>query len=303
MHLLANWPNLLQSGEFYSFLCALVWAVAVIMFKLSGELVRPLSLNLFKNCVGVMLFALTLPFLGVSFFPDISPSDLLRLILSGLIGISLADTLFFSSLNRIGASLNSIVDCLYSPLVILLSILFLGDKITVPFLIGTGLILSGIVISSIKNAKIDIPAKILLEGIIFGVLSMLFMAISLVIMKPVLSKYSIAWLSMVRLFCGNLGLVAFWLFQPDRRELIACFRPSKTWKVIMPPAIIGSYVSYILWMLGLKLTYTSTAAVLNQMSAFFVIILAAIFLKERLSYDKVAAITLAMSGAILVSLG
>ncbi len=36
-------------GEVWALLAALIWSVAVILFKRTGEEVPPLALNLFKN--------------------------------------------------------------------------------------------------------------------------------------------------------------------------------------------------------------------------------------------------------------
>ena len=47
-------------GEILSLLTAVFWAVAVILFKKSGETVHPLGLNLFKNALGFLLILITL---------------------------------------------------------------------------------------------------------------------------------------------------------------------------------------------------------------------------------------------------
>lgn len=39
-------------GEMYSLACGLAWAIAVVLFKKSGESLPPFALNLFKNAVG-----------------------------------------------------------------------------------------------------------------------------------------------------------------------------------------------------------------------------------------------------------
>ncbi|RKZ05653.1 EamA family transporter, partial [bacterium] len=47
-------------GKLFALLSALTWAVAVILFKKSGERVPPFALNLFKAGVSVLLFIGTL---------------------------------------------------------------------------------------------------------------------------------------------------------------------------------------------------------------------------------------------------
>jgi drug/metabolite transporter (DMT)-like permease len=51
----------------------------------------------------------------------------------------------------------------------------------------------------------------------------------------------------------------------------------------------------------MKYARVSVAAALNQLNAIFIVILAAIFLKERLTPWKIVAVVLAFAGAYLAS--
>jgi drug/metabolite transporter (DMT)-like permease len=53
-----------------------------------------------------------------------------------VVGIALSDTFFFQCLNLLGASLTAVVDCLYSPFVILFSFLFLGERLSFRQILG-----------------------------------------------------------------------------------------------------------------------------------------------------------------------
>jgi drug/metabolite transporter (DMT)-like permease len=66
--------------------------------------------------------------------------------------------------------------------------------------------------------------------------------------------------------------------------------------------IFGSYLSLMLWMGGMKYAKVSVAAVLNQLNTIFIVIIAAVVLKERLTVWKVAAFVLALVGAYLASM-
>jgi len=54
-------------------------------------------------------------------------------------------------------------------------------------------------------------------------------------------------------------------------------------------------------MAGMKYTQASIASALNQLNTIFIFILAAIFLKEKVSTAKLAAIAMAFAGAFFVS--
>lgn len=66
---------------------------------------------------------------------------------------------------------------------------------------------------------------------------------------------------------------------------------------------MGTYISMLLWLAGYKYTSASVASVLNEMAAVFILILAAIFLHDRLKRAQLAGAALAISGVLLVVTG
>jgi drug/metabolite transporter (DMT)-like permease len=71
---------------------------------------------------------------------------------------------------------------------------------------------------------------------------------------------------------------------------------------MVPATVLGSYLSLMLWIGGMKYTLASIAAILNQSSTVFILILSVILLHERLTKRKIAATLLALAGVLLVSL-
>lgn len=115
---------MIMVGIFYPVGAALFWSIAVILFRKSGDKMSPLSLNFFCCLVALVLLLPTLLVMQIPFFPDCPASDWWLLSLSGILGITLADSFFFASLVRLGAGLSSIVACLYLPTIIVLSYFF-----------------------------------------------------------------------------------------------------------------------------------------------------------------------------------
>ncbi len=89
-----------------------------------------MALSLFKDVLAFVLFIPTALISGATLIHDASPRDWLMLVASGIMGIGLADTIFFYSLKRLGAGLAAIVNCLYSPAVIALSLIFLSEHLS-----------------------------------------------------------------------------------------------------------------------------------------------------------------------------
>jgi drug/metabolite transporter (DMT)-like permease len=291
-------------GQASALLCAIAWAIAIILFKICGNTMHPIALNLFKNTVGLILLVLTLLITGEHFdtFLTFSVKDILILAVSGFIGIFIADTIFFHSLNLLGVSLSSIVDCTYSPFVILFSFLILSEKISRLDYLGALLILSGIIILKNHHIPSNRTKNQILMGIVWGITSMALMAFSIVIAKPALNNFSIIWASLIRTLSAVLGMLFFFIILPKYKNNLAVFKPSAIWKISIPASIIGAYISIILWIASLKYTYVSVASILNQTSAIFAFVLATIFLQEHFTKRKFASLILSICGVIIIIL-
>jgi len=298
--MLAGLPYL---GEILSFTCAIVWATAVILFRKSGESVSPLGLNLFKNLLGLSLFIPTSLVLGETLAVRAPLNDYLLFLASGAIGIGLADSIFFRSLNLLGAGLSAIIDSLYSPFIIGLSILFLKESMNGLQLFGVLLIISAVLVVSQRGKKKDISRHDLTLGILLGILAMALMAVGIVMIKPLLNRSPLLWVIELRLLGGCLVLAVIFLFHPRRQKIVNSALSMQSWHFMLPGSFLGAYVALVVWMGGMKYTQASVASALNQTSNVFIFILAAVFLKEPVNYLKIVGILLAFLGVVAVSFG
>ncbi len=289
-------------GEILSVGAAVIWAIAVLLFRVIGRTVPPLALNLFKNSFAVALLIPTMLILGQPLLPGIPWQSYGLLALSGLIGVAVSDTLFFGCLNLLGASLTAVIDCLYSPFVILFSFLFIGERLGGTQLGGVVLILSALTLISRAKEKGLPPRKDLILGIGLGTLAMVTLAGSIVMIKPLLAVTPVLWATFWRMLAGTLALGVALPFHPRRRLICRPLLSPRNWRTMGPGALIGAYISPVVWMAGMKYTMVSIAAPLNQLNSIFIFVLAAVFLKEKVTRAKIAAVVLATIGALLVSL-
>ena len=289
-------------GELSSLAAPLCWSIAVILFRVTGQSVPPLALNLFKNLLALMLFGITLWLFGDTPNHTVTGGEKWLLIASGAIGIAISDTLFFMSLNRVGAGLQAIINTFYSPSIILLSLIFLGERLTLTQFVGVALILTAVLaVSRMRGPKGQIPPRVLTVGILFGILATFTQAISIVMIKPMLNDSPLIWANSWRLV-GGVGMsLVLTPLMPRWREGLKTLGNRKVYRVMLPASLMGSYVSLVFWLAGMKFTQASTASALNQTSTLWTFLLAAWLLKEPVTWKRLIGLTLGMGGIALVT--
>jgi drug/metabolite transporter (DMT)-like permease len=287
-------------GEFFSLACALSWAIAVILFKKAGESLAPFALNLAKNSIVLPLFLVTVLLVEGAQWPQIPATHLGLILLSGLLGIAAGDMLYLRALNAIGAGRIAVAQTLYSPFVIVLSLAFLGEHLRLLQFAGVALVLIGILLVTYSRSQEQVDPQLLRRGLIWGVLSVLLMALGVVIAKPMLEQHSFLWVLTLRIAGGWLGMVLLTVVRRQGPELRSAYRAVRHWPLIIVAGVTGSYVSMMLWLAGYKYTQASIAAVLNELAAVFILLLAVLVLRERVGARQWGGMALALAGVVAV---
>jgi drug/metabolite transporter (DMT)-like permease len=274
----------------------LAWSGGVIIYKRLGEILPPLQLNLLKNMIVLLVLLPTLLLMPGVGWPSLPPLAVGMTLLSGVLGIAVADTLYFRALNTLGAARMGIIGNLYSPFVIVLSFVFLSERLSGLQMIGFVLVTAGVVLVTRRKAEKVLDAKQLRAGVVYGAIAVILMAVAIVMVKRVLETQPLLWVVALRLFGGTIGLATafFW-----RREPLLSSDPSLPplrWSVLVAGALLGHYLSMMLWLAGYKYTQASVAAILNETSSIFIVLLAWMFLREGLGVRKLVGVACTISG-------
>ncbi len=291
------------AGEICALLAPLCWSVAVVLFKRS-DAASPMALNLFKNTVAILLLTVTLFAFGIGIPEDRSAWDWARLALSGVLGLSVGDTLIFAALQRVGAGRFALIDTTYAPVIVACSMIFLHEPAGPGFVVGAILVVIGVTVASVepKSLKVEGDEPFPWAGVLLGFLGIVAMALGVILSKPVLEASSLVEVTWSRMVAGVAGQAVWLTVRGGWRGTLPVFRPSRLWKTMVPAAVIGSYVSMLLWVGGFKWAPASVAAVLNQMSTVYILAMAWLVLKEKLEIRQVVGALLAAVGAAVVGL-
>ena len=289
-------------GEFFALSSALTWAWAVILLRRSTETLPAFELNLFKTCFGIALMIPTILLVDGFKLPTYSVNELLLVFASGLFGIAVADTWYLRALNMMGASRTGIVSSLFSPFVILLSAIFLGERLVLWQWLGLVSVLSGVLLVTWRRNRRSVDAGNVKRGVMYAVGAVFMMAVGIVMVKEILESGSFLWTVQLRLVGGAAGMFVIMLVPARWQSVKKNFSRPQPWATVMFASFMGSYFALILWLAGYKLIDASVASVLNETNVAFIVLLAWLMLGEQISRRKMAGLVLTLGGVILMML-
>jgi drug/metabolite transporter (DMT)-like permease len=289
-------------GEFFALSSALTWALAVILLRRSGETLPPFELNLFKNCFGMGLLIPTILLVDGLSLPDYTVTELSLVLMSGVLGIAVADTWYLKALNIMGASRTGIVSSLFSPFVILLSAIFLGERLSSWQWLGLVLVLSGVLLVTWRRHRSVVEAADVKRGVIYGVGAVFMMAVGIVMVKEILETGSFLWTVELRMVGGVASMLVFVFVRGQWQSVKHNFSQPQPWGTVMFASFMGAYFALILWLAGYKLIDASVASVLNETNVAFIVLLAWLMLGEPINRRKLAGLGLTLGGVIIMML-
>ncbi|KKJ01512.1 DMT family transporter [Prochlorothrix hollandica] len=225
-------------GEMAALGAAVLWAIASVIYARLGQALPPAVLNLLKGLMALGFLALTLglrelwqPGSGLEEIAALGDREKLLLTVSGVIGISIGDTCYFNTLNRLGARRALLLETLSPPLTAGIAWIFLGEALGGLDWLGIGLILGGVAWVMVERVPdrslataVQIPTRSLLAGVLWAVGANLSQSAGAVMSRSALADTAVdpLWSTIVRLSAGvvalaiGLGLAAIGRWSRDR---------------------------------------------------------------------------------------
>jgi drug/metabolite transporter (DMT)-like permease len=267
------------AGEIAALSAAFIWAVATIIYARTGNRAPALFLNLVKGTIAVAMLGMTVLVLGDA-PPELSLSQWLWLAGSGVVGISIGDSAYFSAIKRIGPSQTLLVESLAPPLTGVLALFFLHEAIG--FWAWTGIFLTMSGILWVVTEHQPQQRALSLPGLGFAALAALCQAAGMVMSRQVMVSTDITplWAALIRLAAASLVL---WTVLPMLRPDIvlrwdswrAIGTAKNGWVLFTLAVFLGTFLGIWLQQAALKLTGAAIAQTLISVSPLFALGLAA----------------------------
>jgi len=275
------------------------WAVGSILFARLSQRLTPVTLTLAKGVISIVLLGIVLIFSKPS--APVPPDSLALLVLSGVLGIAVGDTLFFAALQRLGASMVVLLFTLGQALTVLLALILLDDR---PTLLQYG----GIIVITLSVTAVlwlrrePDEGSTQLTGILYGLGSIAAMSSSVIIAKIGLGGAGPMDATFFRMGAGVVAVAVWMLATGQFRTKLTPLRDPKFATNLVIAVAVVTFGGFWLSLVAVKNIDVSLANTLNSTEPIFVLPLAALYLKEKVTATQMLCAAATVVGVAMLSL-
>lgn len=293
-----------MSGELIAILSALLWAAASVLLTVGARRIPVVPLNLVRCTVSTAFFWALLPFYGgLDAVAAIPPSAWLWLGVSVLGLLVIGDTLYFRSMDLAGVSWAMPVASINPLWAVLLAALFLDEPLTWTLLLGTLLVIGGVVLlsrpvgQSSGGRAIEPAAR--RTGLLLALAVSVLWAAGQVALKPATEGIHSVVANAVRQPLGLVLLLGLTLLRGQGRALRTLDR--RSWLVIVVASLVGTGLGTLFFVMAIQMAGAGRTAVLTSTAPLMAIPFSLMWLQERPSRWTLAGTVLTTVGIGLVA--
>jgi drug/metabolite transporter (DMT)-like permease len=287
-------------GGIAALVSAAAWALGTVLWRRIGEGLSPLSINLCKSIISIVYLALALAVFGGE------PLDWrtnLYLGVSGVLGIALADTFFFSCLLALGSKNASIIGTAGPVFTALAAVALLGER--PPLIVWIGILLTSAGVFAVlwergTGLSSDGPPEMRWRGLRDGFLFLFFMTVAILLAKVGLVTASPLQGTLIRMVWATAAMFLWTVVRRKARAHLAPLAQPRLLAQLLGVVTIGTFGGFWLSLVALKLADASVATILNSTTPLFVLPLAGVILKERIPLRTVVGAFVAVAGVAMI---
>ena len=284
---------------------AATWAVGALLLKPFAERLPAMALAFAKGVFGLGVLGGLILMVGPA-SPNWTTATIL--FLSGVLGIGVADTLFFKALRELSS--HSVVQLMLLGQVatIAMAVVFLGESLFWLQWLGVGLVILGVAIVLMApedgaGQGTDADARATRRGVLFGLGSVMAMAVSVTMAKGALDEADALTATWLRIAGGVVSLFLFApLFYLGRGNWLSPILAD--WRLAIRFCLIATFVTlggFFLSLLAMKLTPLAIANTLLSTEPLFVLLIMALFYRETPGARRLAGSLVGVAGVAIIS--
>ncbi len=294
-------------GAIYALTSALSWAGSGTILKFLTTRIDALSLNTLRLCVASLLLLTLILLSGRGTELVNTPLiPLTYLIISGVIALTIGDTIFIKSLSYLDVSRAfPIAQCSYPVFAMFLAVSLLGESFTWVTGLGVFFVLLGIyLITSTRMAPSinSAPRRIRGKGIILALIAGVVWAIAVVTLKLGVLDMDPLVVAAIRVSSATMVLLPFALSQRKRGALQLRKYGFRSLALALISGLIDYGVGMVFFIRAIQLIGAGKAVVLASASPLFLLPFSIFILKERLTRLALIGIFIGVAGICLVAI-
>jgi len=294
-------------GTICALTAALVWAGSSTIIKSITTKIDALSLSALRLCVASILLLAVISLSGrITEFINTPLMPLVYVIISGIIGLAVGDTVFIKSLSYLDVSRAfPIAQCAYPVFTMFLAVSLLGESFTWVTGLGTFLVLLGIylITSTWKASGINsAPRRISGKGIVLALIAGIGWAVATVTLKLGVMEMDPLVAGAIRISSAAIVLLPFALSQRKRGALQLRKYGSPSLALALTSGLISPGMGMVFFITAIQLLGAGKTAVLSATSPLFLLPFSVFILKEKLTRLTLIGIFTGVTGICLVAL-
>jgi len=294
-------------GTICALTAALVWAGSSTIIKSITTKIDALSLSALRLCVASLLLLAVISLSGrITEFINTPLMPLVYVIISGIIGLAVGDTVFIKSLSYLDVSRAfPIAQCAYPVFTMFLAVSLLGESFTWVTGLGTFLVLLGIylITSTWKASGINsAPRRISGKGIVLALIAGIGWAVATVTLKLGVMEMDPLVAGAIRISSAAIVLLPFALSQRKRGALQLRKYGSPSLALALTSGFISPGMGMVFFIIAIQLLGAGKTAVLSATSPLFLLPFSVFILKERLTRLTLIGIFTGVTGICLVAI-
>lgn len=291
-------------GEIAALITALLWSGTSIVFTEASVRVGSFYVNVTRLIIATICLALTILIFQIEI--NLSSSQIINLVLSGIIGLVIGDTFLFKAFQNIGARLSMLIMASVPGISALLAFIFLGEKISFIGIIGMLITIFGISIVVLnRQEKPTSNYKIDYTGIFYALMGAVGQAVGLIFAKNAFNESDINGFvaAFIRIFSSVVLMYPLFILITKIKNPFAVFRNnSKALTYTLIGSVIGPFFGITFSLISVAHTKVGIASTLMSTVPIIMLPLVKFYYKEKLTWIAITGAFLAVGGVALLFL-
>ena len=292
--------NLISYGEILGLTSALIIAVSGLLIRTQSYKVPPVIMNTVRCLAATAFFWMLLPFGRPLTDLLLVPGKEWALLLgSVMIGPVTGEPSYLRAIKEIGLSRTMALAGTYPLATLLFDHLLLGTPFQPSFLLGSILVVLGVVALVTRSGRpVADPRGRLLLGVGLSLLAATLWGLSTVLLKPAIAHLTVVQANSIRM--PQVALVLFLVYRSTGHRMEFTKLAPRSLLIVATTGVLSMGLGSFMFLSALEEIGPAKTATLTSISPAFGLILAVFLLKEQVTVQVVLGVVLCVTGVWFV---